>query len=221
MASGRPRREESCCCSMEANAQLRSMTSVAGSAVFRPSSMASADGGVATSKCSHHPDPVARHLAPDRPGHPAHELQLHALVIRRQPVAFHGRRKSALWAEGQPIERNEARRFFDPPLQLLLRLERRLLARYQAEHDHAILGYVLQRRKPTRPLIVVLEQEAIEPRPFKYARDRLIVAGGVELALVVAATDVHRERHAGMPLDDRVVHLDAGVDQLFGIAASL
>src|SRR3981081_2492623 len=45
MASGRPRRLGSCCCSIEANAQLRSTTSVVGAAVLRPSSTAI--------KCSH------------------------------------------------------------------------------------------------------------------------------------------------------------------------
>src|SRR6266571_5301148 len=38
MASGRPRREGSCCCSMEAKAQLRSTTSVVGSARLSPKS---------------------------------------------------------------------------------------------------------------------------------------------------------------------------------------
>src|SRR5579859_8190640 len=52
MATGRPRRPGSCCCSIDAKAQLRSTTRVAGSAVFRPNSPA--PGCCATtSKCSH------------------------------------------------------------------------------------------------------------------------------------------------------------------------
>src|SRR5260370_166339 len=42
-----------------------------------------------------------------------------------------------------------------------------------------------------------------------------------ELALVVASADVHRERDAGMAIDDRVVQFDAAVDQLFRVAAPL
>src|SRR5438128_8228361 len=45
---------------MEAKAQFRSTTSVAGSAVLRPSSMVSGEGGSTTSKCSHGLDPRAR-----------------------------------------------------------------------------------------------------------------------------------------------------------------
>src|SRR5229473_516419 len=40
MASGRPRRLGSCCCSIEAKAQFRSTTRVAGSALLRPRSSA-------------------------------------------------------------------------------------------------------------------------------------------------------------------------------------
>src|SRR5438128_12203637 len=80
---------------------------------------------------------------------------------------------------------------------------------------------MLQRSETTRAVVVVLEKEAIELRPFEYARDRLIVAGGVELALVVAAADVHRKRDSGVAFDDRVIHLDARVDQLLGVAAPL
>src|SRR3979490_788499 len=54
MASGRPRRLGSCCCSIEAKAQLRSTTSVVGSALLRPSWSASGCPAAA-SKCSHRP----------------------------------------------------------------------------------------------------------------------------------------------------------------------
>src|SRR5207302_9265686 len=47
-----------------------------------------------------------------------------------------------------------------------------------------------------------------------------VAALRVVLALVVAAADVHPERHPGMAGDDRVVHLDALVQQLIGIAAA-
>src|SRR6266550_8731170 len=78
-----------------------------------------------------------------------------------------------------------------------------------------------QRLEPTRALVVVLQQEAVELSPFKDSRNRPIVASRVELALVVAAADVNREGHAGVTGDDRVVHLDACIDQGLRVAAAL
>src|SRR5579864_8979034 len=67
MARGLPRRVGSFCCSIEANAQFRSMTRVVGSAVLRPSSIASLEGGGTASKCSHQPEAAASPTAPVRP----------------------------------------------------------------------------------------------------------------------------------------------------------
>src|SRR5579864_2436486 len=78
-----------------------------------------------------------------------------------------------------------------------------------------------QRCKATRTLIVVLEQEAVEQGALEDPGDRLVIALGVELALVVAAADVQREGDPGVARDDRVVHLDAAVDDLLRIAAAL
>src|SRR5439155_23920627 len=115
--------------------------------------------------------------------------------------ALQGRRKYPLRAQREPLERDVATYLLDPPLELVLRFQRRLLAGDQPEHHRAILGHMLQRSETTRAVVVVLEKEAIELRPFEYARDRLIVAGGVELALVVAAADVHRKRDSGVAFD--------------------
>src|SRR6266849_5331933 len=218
---------------MEAKAQLRSMTRVVGSAVFSPSSMASRDGWTTTSKCSHHLPHLwgsrrrsrrmgqIQYLTPDRASHPSHQFELLALLRRGQAVALHGGGEPALRAERQPLERHVARRFRDPPLQLVLSLERRLLARHEAEDDDPVLRYVPQGLEPARALVVVLEQEAVEPRPFEDAGDRPVVARRIELALVVAAADVDREGHAGVARDDGIVHLDARVDQRLGVAAPL
>src|SRR5579859_204581 len=72
-----------------------------------------------------------------------------------------------------------------------------------------------------RAPIVVLEQETVEEGLLEYARDRLIVAFGVELALVVAAAHMESEGDSRIALDDRVVELDAAVDQLLGVAPAL
>ncbi len=55
----------------------------------------------------------------------------------------------------------------------------------------------------------------------EYASDWLVVATGVEFALIVATADVDTEGDAGMPIYDRVIHFDAGVYQLVGVAAAL
>src|SRR5437660_9486719 len=72
-----------------------------------------------------------------------------------------------------------------------------------------------------RTRVVVFEQEAPEVGLLKDARNRLIVAAGIESALVVTATDMHAEGDARMAVDDGVVHFDAGVDDLVGVVAAL
>ena len=62
----------------------------------------------------------------------------------------------------------------------------------------------------------------MEARPAKHLlRDAIVPARRVEHALVVAAADVDAERHAGVAVDDRVVQLDAGVEQAIRIAPAL
>ena len=78
-----------------------------------------------------------------------------------------------------------------------------------------------ERREASRAVVVVLEQEPVEKRLLEDARDRLIVAFGVELALVVATADVETKGHTRVVLDDRVVELDTAVDQLLRVAPPL
>src|SRR3981081_3687954 len=80
---------------------------------------------------------------------------------------------------------------------------------------------MLEGREASRAPVVVLEQESVEERLLEYARDGLVVTLGVELALVVATANVQPKRDARVVLDDRVVELDAAVDQLLGVAPSL
>src|SRR5204863_185729 len=71
-------------------------------------------------------------------------------------------------------------------------------------------------------LVVVLEEEALEPRaPEHSLADGLVAAARVEHRLIVAAADMETEADAGMVADDGVVHLDAGIDEPFGIAPAL
>ena len=80
---------------------------------------------------------------------------------------------------------------------------------------------MLERLKTAGALIVVLKEETLEVRLRKYARNGFVIASCVEFALVVATTDMDRERYVGMPIDNGIVHLDTHVDELIGIAATL
>src|SRR6185369_6297169 len=158
---------------------------------------------------------------PDRARRLRHALQLAALVLGRDAVAFHGRREAARRAERQPGQRHDPRRLVDAPAQLVDGLQARLLARHQPQHHLAVLGHRAQGLEAARALVVVLEQEALEAAAAEDAGDGLVAAAGVEHRLVVAAADVERERHAGVAADRRVVHLDARVDEPVGVAAAL
>src|SRR6202011_1817390 len=120
-------------------------------------------------------------------------------------------------AERQPLQRQHPGCLFYPGAQLVLTLQRRLLGGHQAQDRHPVLGHLTQRLEAAGASIVVLEQEALEKRPPEDPGDGLVVALRVVLALIVAAADVQPESHARMPLDDRVVELDAAVDQLLWV----
>ena len=70
-------------------------------------------------------------------------------------------------------------------------------------------------------LVVVLQEEAVELRPLEDPGDRFVSALRVVATLVVAAADVHAKRDPGVVADDRVVELNAGVDELVGITSAL
>ena len=54
------------------------------------------------------------------------EAELAPFVIDGEAVALHGAGETALRAEGEPLERHDARRLIDAALQFVLRLERGL-----------------------------------------------------------------------------------------------
>src|SRR2546425_8522823 len=70
-------------------------------------------------------------------------------------------------------------------------------------------------------LVVVLQQEALEACLVEYARNRLVVAPGVEFALVVPTADMHPEGHTRVAADDGVVHLNTYIDEFVRVAAAL
>src|SRR5438309_4192938 len=158
--------------------------------------------------------------APDETRDLGHALELAALILRRDAVAFHGRGEAALPAQGQALERLELGRLLDAPPQLRHRLQPRFLRGHETQNDLAIGRHEAQRLEVARAIVVVLQEEALETALANDARDWLVAAARVELRLVVAAADVQTEGHARVMADHGVVHLDAGVDQPVGIAAA-
>src|SRR5688572_20392438 len=94
--------------------------------------------------------------SPDRARGLGHPPELGALLVGRDAVALHGGGEAALGGQRQPVERHERRRGFDPPAELVHRLEPRLLRRHQPEHHLAILGHGPERLEAAGALVVVL-----------------------------------------------------------------
>src|SRR5262245_44498324 len=159
--------------------------------------------------------------APHEPGRLRDTRQLRPLIVGRHAVAGHRRGKPALRTEREPLQRDHSRRFLDARAELLDGLDPWLLRRAQSEHNDPILGNGPERLEATRPFVIVFEEEALEPRAAEHARNRLVPSSRVEHRLVVPATDVQPERDARVPGNDGVVHLDAGIDELVWVAASL
>ena len=76
-----------------------------------------------------------RSLPPDFLRYVDDEAQLRPLLFLGESVALLRRGESALGREAQLVERRVARRFVDPPLQLVFRLEHATLCRDETQHD--------------------------------------------------------------------------------------
>ena len=165
---------------------------------------------------------LTRPFFPHRSRRARDQLQLLALIVCREAVAFVRRGEPALWADCEPLERNDRAR--------LRRSGRAALPRFPSAASsssrdqgrrHDPLAHGAADRK-SLTLIVVLEQKAIEFRSRRRPAPRYgRTARRVEHALVIAAADVNSKGHAGMAVDDGIVELDAGVQHLVRIAAAL
>src|SRR5258707_5676683 len=113
-------------------------------------------------------------------------------------VALYGRGEAALRAEGEALQRDITAGLLDARSHFLDALQTRLLGGYQAEHNDAIVGYVAQRLKSARALVVVFEQETLEMRLLEDASNWLIITSGIEFALVVTPANMHTKGDAGM-----------------------
>src|SRR2546421_9973868 len=103
-----------------------------------------------------------RLIAPNIARNVRHQLQLVALILIRDTIAFHGGGEAALWAESKPLQRNNAGSFLDALSQLSSRFQLWLLSCHQPKYDNAIFGHMAQGCKAAGALIIVFEQEALK-----------------------------------------------------------
>src|SRR5262249_7398968 len=100
------------------------------------------------------------------------------LLVLGEDVAFFRRRKAALRAQGNLLERRELHRLVDAALDVVLLLERAGLRRDQTEHHDLVApGQEAQRLEAARTLGVVFEEIAVIVRAAEQdLGDRLIAA---------------------------------------------
>src|SRR6202158_3568798 len=88
--------------------------------------------------------------------------ELRPLLVLGQNIALLGRRKAALRREAELIEADVFGRFLDPPLDVVLGLERAGLRGHEAEHhDLVAFGQEPQRLEAAGALAVVFEKVAV------------------------------------------------------------
>src|ERR1700674_1850534 len=112
--------------------------------------------------------------AKDGARHPTNQVQLGPLLLRRQLVSLHRGGETALWAEREALQGNDAGCLADAPPELFLVLQPRSLGRNQPQDDDPVLGNLAKRFEVTRARVVVLQQVAIEPGPAQHPGDRAV-----------------------------------------------
>src|ERR1051326_2075208 len=100
--------------------------------------------------------PSSPHLARDVED----QFELRFLLIDGERVAFGVAREAALRAERELLDRHELRGLVDPPLHVVLLLERARLRRHQPEDDRLALRHEAQRPEVAGARAVVLEEVA-------------------------------------------------------------
>src|SRR5581483_7138510 len=98
-------------------------------------------------------------LAPDLASDLCNQLQLAALVVRTEQVAFGHRREPALWTDRELLGRHVLRGLVDAPQQVVFSLELALLGGDQPQHDSLAARHEAQRLEAAGSLAVVLQQE--------------------------------------------------------------
>src|SRR5205085_8996828 len=105
-----------------------------------------------------------------------------------------GRGKTALRADGEALQWNEAACLLDPPPKFGLAFQRISLGRDEAEHDRLLLRHEAQRRETAGARGIVFEEEELDGEPVEQLLGhRLIASLGVPLPAAVSAAEVHAD----------------------------
>jgi hypothetical protein len=149
------------------------------------------------------------------------QCQLPALVVFGDRIAGNGTGKSALRADGEPVEIDVTGCFVDAAFERIEAFQHRRLRADHAQHHALVLRYETQRRKIAGARRVKFEQEVIHLRIREKALgDRLVAAGAEIVALEVAAAHMHADRDVRRAFGDGVVDaLDVQIDENARLAA--
>src|SRR5580692_2477508 len=136
--------------------------------------------------------------APGRDRGVRHDPELAELVLLGELVPALGhRREAALRADREVVDVDVLCGLVDPRHDLVDVLELRRLRAHQAEDHDLSLGHVAQRLEPAGPVVVELEQEAVDGERAEQPLGNWVVAAlGEPAAGVVSPADVHADRCA-------------------------
>ena len=125
--------------------------------------------------------------------------------------------------QAQLVNRNELSRGVDPALQFVRALQRAALGGDEAKHHHLSLRHEAQRLEAARPLIVVLQEEAVHVQLAEQCLgDEVVAALGRPGRAEVTPAHVRGHGHVRGPACDGVVDLaDISQVQVLGVLAAL
>ena len=148
-------------------------------------------------------------LTPDGLGHFHDHAKLALLILFRDPIADDRAGKTALGAEGQPIQGEIATRLPNARCQLFLGLLAPGFGRDESQDNDLILRHFPQRLEGARAGIIVFEQQPLSLDSLEDALGNwLVPTRGQPPAALVTSSQVETERDFGKITDHGVVHCD-------------
>src|SRR5215468_1634826 len=118
--------------------------------------------------------------------------------------------KSALRADGQPIQRNILRRFANAFLQERLGLKFPCFGRYESEHDNLVIRHSAERLEASSSWRIILKKIEVQ---FEFSEHlighRVVATRRLPAASTVTPADVHSDPHIRRrSAQDSVHHID-------------
>ena len=113
---------------------------------------------------------------PHRASRRGDDLELLALIVGRQAIAFGRGREPALRTDRETFEGHHARGLRDARAQLVDGFEPRCFRAHEPQHHDTIVRHVGQRLERPGPGGVMLEQEAVEVGPAEHLLRNAIVS---------------------------------------------